>query len=426
MDKTRIVSVTAREILDSRGNPTVEAEVALAGGVRACASVPSGASTGAFEAVELRDGDGGRYGGKGVLRAAGNVDGPICEALAGLDATDTTAVDRALLTLDGTPNKVHLGANAMLAASIACARAAAVACNLPLYRFLGGVSAQVLPVPMMNVLNGGAHATNSIDVQEFMIMPVGAPSFGEGVRWCAEVFHALRSLLVEEGLSASVGDEGGCAPDLPGDEQAIEYLLRAMERAGYRPGEDFVLAMDAAASEWKTADGYRLPKAGKSCTADELIEHWRSLAERYPIRSIEDPVGEEDWDAWRRITEALGDRLQLVGDDFFVTNTARLERGMEHGCANAILIKPNQIGTLTETMDAMRTARRNGYASIVSHRSGETSDTLIADLAVALNAGQIKTGAPSRGERVAKYNRLLRIEQELSGGGIWPGKKCFL
>lgn len=422
---TTIKMIHGREILDSRGNPTVEAAVTLENGSVGMAAVPSGASTGQFEALELRDGDSERYGGKGVQQAVKHVDTEIYDALKGLDACDTSLIDETMLRLDGTPDKSRLGANAILAVSLACARAAAQAQQLSLYRFLGGVSASTLPVPMMNILNGGAHAANSIDVQEFMIMPVGASSFKEGLRWCTEVFHKLASILKAEGHATAVGDEGGYAPNLDSDEEAIRYLLRAVEEAGYRPGEDFVLAMDAASSEWKAENGYYLPKKKKAYTTDELIAHWKDLCDRYPIRSIEDPLDEEDWEGWKKLTSELGDRVQLVGDDFFVTNTARLQRGIDAGCANSILIKLNQIGSLTETMNAIKLAQRAGYTAIVSHRSGETEDTTIADLAVALNAGQIKTGAPSRSERVAKYNRLLRIEEELGGAACWPGKHCF-
>lgn len=403
----------------------VEAVVLLQNGVSGTAAVPSGASTGQFEALELRDADPARFGGKGVLRAVKNINTEICAALTGMDASHTGAIDTAMLRLDGTPDKSRLGANAILAVSLASARAAANALGLPLYRFLGGVSADVLPVPMMNILNGGAHAANNIDVQEFMIMPVGAPSFHEGLRWCTEVFHKLAAILKAEGHSTAVGDEGGYAPNLESDEEAIQYLLRAIEAAGYRPGEDFVLAMDAASSEWKDENGYFLPKKKTHFTTDELIEHWKALCEKYPIRSIEDALDEEDWDGWKKLTEVLGSQVQLVGDDFFVTNTQRLQKGIDRKCGNSILIKLNQIGTLTETMEAVKLAKRAGYTAIVSHRSGETEDTTIADLSVALNAGQIKTGAPSRTERVAKYNQLLRIEEELGSGARYLGRGCF-
>ncbi len=421
----RIQTVRGREILDSRGNPTVEAEVVLESGIHGRAAVPSGASTGQFEALELRDKDPARFGGKGVLKAVGHIDTRIREALTGMDASRTAEIDRTMITLDGTGDKSSLGANAILAVSLACARAAAAELRLPLYRFLGGVGADTLPVPMMNILNGGAHAANNMDVQEFMIMPVGAPSFRDGLRWCTEVFHRLAALLRESGLSTAVGDEGGFAPDLGSDEEAIEYLLRAIEAAGYRPYDDFVLAMDAASSEWKADAAYRLPKNGRTYTADELIGHWQALCGKYPIRSIEDALDEEDWEGWARLTAQLGDRVQLVGDDLFVTNTERLKKGIETRCGNSILIKLNQIGTLTETMAAIRMAQKAGYTAVVSHRSGETEDTTIADLAVAMGAGQIKTGAPSRGERTAKYNRLLRIEEELGAAAHFPGRACF-
>jgi enolase len=375
--------------------------------------------------LELRDGDKARFGGKGVLKAVGNINGPINNAVHGIDATDTAAVDSALLAADGSPDKSNLGANAILAVSLAAARAGANALGLPLYRFLGGISANTLPVPMMNILNGGAHAANNVDIQEFLIMPVGAPTFGEGLRWCAEVFHTLADILKSKGLSTSVGDEGGYAPNLNSDEEAIEFILQAIEKAGYKPGKDFVLAIDAAASEWATTEGYRLPKQGTHYTTDQLIQFWKELAGKYPIRSIEDPLGEEDWQGWAKITDALGSKIQLVGDDLFVTNTKRLEKGITMSCGNSILIKLNQIGSLTETISAIKMAHNAGYTAVVSHRSGETEDTTIADLAVAMNAGQIKTGAPSRSERVSKYNQLLRIESELGVGGIYPGIDCF-
>ena len=422
---SKIKTITGREILDSRGNPTVEAEVELESGIKASAAVPSGASTGQFEALELRDGDAERFGGKGVSKAVSHVNTVIRDRLAGMDAADTAALDAAMLELDGTGDKSKFGANAILAVSLAAARAAAEAQGVPLYRFLGGVNADTLPVPMMNVLNGGAHAANNVDVQEFMIMPVGAPSFREGLRWCAEVFHTLAAILKGEGLSTAVGDEGGYAPNLSSDEEAVQYLLRAIEKAGYKPYDDFVLAIDAASSEWKSEAGYFLPKHKVSYTTDELISYWENLIGKYPIRSIEDPLGEEDWDGWKKLTERLGGRVQLVGDDLFVTNTERLKRGIEEKCGNSILIKLNQIGSLTETLSAIKLAHRAGYTAIVSHRSGETEDTTIADLAVALNAGQIKTGAPSRSERVAKYNRLLRIEDALGSTARYPGKDCF-
>ena len=427
MKDLRIERIVGREIIDSRGDPTVEAEVHLSGGAVGVGASPCGASTGEFEALELRDGDAARYGGKGVCRAAAHVSADLQEVLAGMDASDTRAVDRAMIAADGTPDKSRLGANAILAVSIACARAAANALHLPLYRFLGGAAACTLPVPMMNILNGGAHAANSLDVQEFMILPVGAPSFREGLRWCAEVFHALQSLLKQQGLATSVGDEGGFAPDLEDDEQAIGWILEAIQTAGYEPGRDFVLAMDAASSEWKGGQKglYRLPKSGKQYTSAELIAHWRSLTGQYPIRSIEDGLDEEDWEGWQQMTRELGGKVQLVGDDLFVTNTRRLARGIQLGCGNSILIKLNQIGSVSETMDAVRMAHQAGYTAIVSHRSGETEDTTIADLAVALNTCQIKTGAPSRSERVSKYNRLLRIEEELGGAAVYPGADAF-
>lgn len=423
--KLIIQNIIGREIIDSRGNPTVEATVILENGITGTAAVPSGASTGKFEALELRDGNSSRFRGKGVLKAVNHVNTSIRNALVGKDVSNIAEIDQAMLKLDGTKDKSSLGANAILAVSLACAHAAANGMGISLYRFLGGRNADVLPVPMMNILNGGAHAANNIDIQEFMIMPVGAPSFREGLRWCTEVFHTLASLLKSENHSTAVGDEGGYAPNLQSDEEAIQYLLRAIEKAGYRPGEDFVLAIDAASSEWKDPNGYFLPKRKVHYTSDELIQYWKSLCDKYPIRSIEDALDEEDWDGWNKLTSELGNRIQLVGDDFFVTNTERLQQGIDRKCANAILIKLNQIGSLTETMNAIKLAQRAGYAAIVSHRSGETEDTSIADLAVALNAGQIKAGAPSRSERVAKYNRLLRIEESLGDSAHWLGKKCF-
>ena len=425
MSYLEIEKVIGREILDSRGNPTVEAEVTLTDGTVARGTAPSGASTGEFEALELRDGDKSRYLGKGVSKAVNNINTVINDAIKGLNASDIYAVDGAMLKADGTKDKSNLGANAILAVSIATARAAATAMDIPLYRFLGGISGNRLPVPMMNILNGGAHAANTVDVQEFMIMPVGAPSFKEALRWCAEVFHALAALLKSKGLATSVGDEGGFAPDLASDEEAIQYILEAVKNAGYEPGKDFMIAMDAASSEWKDENGYFLPKKKTHFTTDELIEHWKALCEKYPIRSIEDALDEEDWDGWKKLTEVLGSQVQLVGDDFFVTNTQRLQKGIDRKCGNSILIKLNQIGTLTETMQAVKLAKRAGYTAIVSHRSGETEDTTIADLSVALNAGQIKTGAPSRTERVAKYNQLLRIEEELGSGARYLGRGCF-
>lgn len=431
MDYLEIEKVVGREILDSRGNPTVEAEVHLMDGTVARGAAPSGASTGEFEALELRDGDEKRYGGKGVLQAAGHVNDEINKALKGMDASDIYAIDRAMMQADGTDDKSHFGANAILATSIACCRAAATSLDIPLYRFLGGVSGRRMPVPMMNIINGGVHAaTSGLDVQEFMIMPVGASCFREGLRWCAEVFHALSSLLHEKGLTTSVGDEGGFAPELSSDEEAIAMIIEAVERVGYTMEKHFMIALDAASSEWKctadcfhedtmaTSSGqmlYHLPKTGVDYTTDELIKHWICLVKKYPIASIEDPLDEEDWQGWQKLTMELGDKVQLVGDDLFVTNTNRLQRGIAQGCGNSILIKLNQIGTVSETLDAIRLAQEAGYTAIASHRSGETEDTTIADLAVAMNTGQIKTGAPSRSERVAKYNRLLRIEEELHG-----------
>ena len=422
-----IEKVIGREIIDSRGNPTVEAEVYLLDGTVGRGVAPSGASTGEFEALELRDGDKSRFGGKGVTKAVENINTVINDALKGVDASDIYAVDTAMIAADGTKDKSNLGANAILAVSIASARAAANALEIPLYRFLGGVNGNILPVPMMNILNGGAHAANTVDVQEFMIMPVGAPSFKEALRWCAEVFHALAALLKSKGLATSVGDEGGFAPDLASDEEAIQYILDAVKDAGYEPGKDFMIAMDAASSEWKgeKKGEYVLPKAGTKFTSEELIEHWKKLVDKYPIISIEDALDEEDWEGWQKLTAELGDKVQLVGDDLFVTNTERLSKGIELGCGNSILIKLNQIGSVSETLEAIKMAHKAGYTAISSHRSGETEDTTIADLAVALNTCQIKTGAPSRSERVAKYNQLLRIEEELGTSAVYPGKAAF-
>ena len=422
-----IEKVVGREILDSRGNPTVEAEVYLLDGTIGRGMAPSGASTGVFEALELRDGDKDRYLGKGVQKAVENINTVINETVTGMDASDIYAIDKAMIAADGTKDKSNLGANAILAVSIACCRAAAISLDIPLYRFLGGVSGNRLPVPMMNILNGGAHAANTVDVQEFMIMPVGAPSFKEALRWCAEVFHALAALLKSKGLATSVGDEGGFAPDLASDEEAIQYILEAVKNAGYEPGRDFKIAMDAASSEWKgeKKGEYVLPKAGTKFTSEELIAHWKKLVETYPIISIEDALDEEDWEGWQKLTAELGDKVQLVGDDLFVTNTERLSKGIELGCGNAILIKLNQIGSVSETLEAIKMAHKAGYTAISSHRSGETEDTTIADLAVALNTCQIKTGAPSRTERVAKYNQLLRIEEELGDAAVYPGMKAF-
>lgn len=429
MNYLEIEKVYGREILDSRGNPTVEAEVTLVDGTVARGTAPSGASTGEFEALELRDGDKNRYLGKGVEKAVKNINTVISELLVGMDASDTYAIDRAMIKADGTKDKSKLGANAILAVSIACARAAAAAMDLPLYRFLGGVSGNKLPVPMMNILNGGAHADSAVDTQEFMIMPVGAPSFKEALRWCAEVFHTLKALIKEMGDVTAVGDEGGFAPNkLKSDEEAIEKILEAIKAAGFEPGKDFKIAMDAASSEWKSEKGkgyYKLPKAGTEYTSEELIEHWASLVEKYPIVSIEDALDEEDWEGWQLLTARLGDKVQLVGDDLFVTNTERLAKGIRLKAGNSILIKLNQIGSVSETLEAIKMAHAAGYTAISSHRSGETADTTIADLAVALNTCQIKTGAPSRSERVAKYNQLLRIEEELGESAVYPGMKAF-
>lgn len=427
MKHLEIASVTGREILDSRGNPTVEAEVHLTDGTMGRGAAPSGASTGEFEALELRDHDPDRFDGKGVLKAAEHIRTDIHAILRGMDPCNIYEVDHAMIKADGTADRSKLGANAILAVSMASAAAAANALGLPLYRFLGGANAGCMPLPMMNIINGGAHAANTVDVQEFMIMPAGAESFREGLRWCAEVFHALAAFLREKGLATAVGDEGGFAPDLESDEEAILCILEAVKRAGYEPGRDFVLALDAAASEWKgeRTGEYILPKCGKKFTSSELTEHWKKLCETYPIYSIEDGLDEEDWEGWKYMTKELGNRIQLVGDDLFVTNTKRLKKGIGWGCGNSILIKPNQIGTISETLEAVRLARRSGYTAVISHRSGETEDTAIADLAVALNTGQIKTGAPSRSERVAKYNRLLRIEEELGERAEFLGKSAL-
>lgn len=435
MSYLEIEKVIGREILDSRGNPTVEAEVILADGTIGRGMAPSGASTGEFEALELRDGDKSRYLGKGVTKAVDNINTIINDTLTGMDVSDIYAIDTAMIKADGTKDKSQLGANAILAVSIACCRAAAISLDIPLYRFLGGISGNRLPVPMMNIINGGCHALSSgLDVQEFMIMPVGAASFKEALRWCSEVFHALAAILKERGLATSVGDEGGFAPALKSDEEAIETILEAIKRAGYRAGveygkdTDFMIAMDAASSEWKSEKGkgyYKLPKAGTEFSARELVEHWVSLCEKYPIISIEDGLDEEDWDGWKTLTERLGDKVQLVGDDLFVTNTERLSKGIKMGAGNAILIKLNQIGSVSETLEAIKMAHKAGYTAISSHRSGETEDTTIADLAVALNTCQIKTGAPSRTERVAKYNQLLRIEEELGAAAVYPGVLAF-
>ena len=423
-DYHEIEDVMAREILDSRGNPTVEVEVTLDDGTVGRAAVPSGASTGIYEACELRDGDKGRYLGKGVLKAVENVNTEIAECLQGLNVLDQTSIDKILVELDGTPNKTRLGANAMLGASLACARAGANALGLPLYQYVGGCNAKTLPVPMMNVLNGGAHATGSnVDIQEFMIMPVGAESFKEALRWCAEVFHTLKKVVPASG----VGDEGGYAPNLDSDEDALKALVEAIEKAGYRPGEDFMIAIDGAVSDWYSKeDGlYHLPKRGITMSSAEMVDMYKGFCDKYPIISIEDGLGEDDWDGWKLLTDTLGNRIQIVGDDLFVTNVERIKTGIEKGVANSVLIKLNQIGTLTETLDAIQLAHRAGYTAVISHRSGETEDTTIADLTVAVNAGQIKTGAPSRTDRVAKYNQLLRIEDELFDVPAYPGMDAF-
>ena len=429
MNFLEIEKVIGREILDSRGNPTVEAEATLVDGTVGRGTAPSGASTGEFEALELRDGDKGRYLGKGVEKAVSNINTVINDVLTGMDASDIYAIDKAMIDADGTKDKSKLGANAILAVSIATARAAATALDIPLYRFLGGISGNRLPVPMMNILNGGAHADSAVDTQEFMIMPVGAPSFKEALRWCAEVFHKLKSLIKDMGDVTAVGDEGGFAPNkLTSDEEAIEKILEAVKAAGFEPGKDFMIAMDAASSEWKSEKGvgyYKQPKSGKEFTSDELIAHWESLIDKYPIISIEDGLDEEDWEGWKKLTEKIGHKVQLVGDDLFVTNTERLSKGIKMGAGNSILIKLNQIGSVSETLEAIKMAHNAGYTAISSHRSGETADTTIADLAVALNTCQIKTGAPSRSERVAKYNQLLRIEEELGASAVYPGMDAF-
>ena len=428
MANMTIEKVIGREILDSRGNPTVEAQIFLTDGTVAFGAAPSGASTGEFEALELRDGDKSRYLGKGVRKAVQNINTVINDAIAGLDASDTYAVDAAMIKADGTKDKSGLGANAILAVSIAAARAVSLSLGIPLYRFLGGAAGNRLPVPMMNILNGGAHATNTVDTQEFMIMPVGAPSFREALRWCAEVFHALAGILKGKGLATSVGDEGGFAPNLSSDEETIETILEAVKAAGYKPGQDFMIAMDAASSEWKSEKGkgfYKQPKSGKQFTSDELISHWESLVDKYPIISIEDGLDEEDWEGWQKMTQKIGHKVQLVGDDLFVTNTERLAKGISLGAGNSILIKLNQIGSVSETLEAIKMAHNAGYTAISSHRSGETEDTTIADLAVALNTCQIKTGAPSRSERVAKYNQLLRIEEQLGAAAVYPQMDAF-
>ena len=419
-----IVDVMAREILDSRGNPTVEVEVTLDDGTVGRAAVPSGASTGMYEACEKRDGDKSRYGGKGVLTAVENVNGEIAEAMVGLNALDQVSLDRMLIEIDGTPNKTRLGANAILGASLACAKAAAEATGMSLYNYIGGANAKTLPVPMMNVLNGGQHAQGSnVDIQEFMIMPVGAKSFSEALRMCAEVFHALKKVVPASG----VGDEGGYAPNLDSDEDALRALVAAIEKAGYKPGDDFRIAIDGAVSDWYSDEDkcYHLPKRGTVMTSEEMVDMWESFVDKYPIISIEDGMGENDWEGWQLMTRRLGHRIQIVGDDLFVTNVERIKKGIELGAANAVLIKLNQIGTLTETLDAIQAAHRAGWTAVVSHRSGETEDTTIADISVAVNAEQIKTGAPSRTDRVAKYNQLLRIEDELFDAAQYPGMDAF-
>lgn len=426
-----IVDVIGREVLDSRGNPTVEAEVIVDDGERVYsgrAAVPSGASTGIFEACELRDGDKKRFGGKGVQKAVDAVNGEIAEAVCGMNALDQKSIDAKMIALDGTKNKTRLGANAILGVSLAVAKAAAEALHMPLYKYIGGVNANTMPVPMMNILNGGAHATNNVDIQEFMVMPVGAESFKEALRWCAEVFHCLKKVLADKGLATSVGDEGGFAPNLEKDEEAFEAIVEAIEKAGYKPGKDFMIAIDPAVSEWYVDEEggyYKMPKCGKKLTREEMVDMWKTFCDKYPIISIEDGMAEEDWDGWKLMTEALGEKIQIVGDDLFVTNVERIEKGIKLGVANAVLIKLNQIGSLSETLAAIQMANRAGYTAIVSHRSGETEDTTIADIAVALNAGQIKTGAPSRTDRVAKYNQLLRIEEELEDVSYYPGLKAW-
>jgi enolase len=423
-----IQNIIGREILDSRGNPTVEVEVILESGIIGRASVPSGASTGIYEAHELRDGDQGRYLGKGVSKAVENIRSEIAPALIGKNVLEQTRIDQIMIDLDGTPNKSRLGANAILGVSLACAKAAAASQGISLYRYVGGMNAKTLPVPMMNILNGGAHASNNVDIQEFMIMPISAGSWKEALRRCAEVFHTLKVILKENKIPVTgVGDEGGYAPMLKQDEDALTLIVAAIERAGYKPGDDFMIAIDAASSEWYEEEQgvYRLPKAGKVLSKKQMVQMWKRLSEKYPIISLEDGMAETDWEGWTMLTKALGSKMQLVGDDLFVTNTQRLKQGIELGIGNSILIKVNQIGTLTETLDAIAMANRAGYTAIISHRSGETEDTTIADLAVALNAGQIKSGAPSRSDRVAKYNQLLRIEEELGSQAQYPGKAAF-
>ena len=422
-----IIDVFGREVLDSRGNPTVEVEVVLEDGAFGRAAVPSGASTGAFEAVELRDCDKGRYLGKGTLDAVAHVNEEIAEALIGVEADDQRFIDDIMLQVDGTDNKGALGANAILGASLACAKAAAESAELPLYKYVGGVNAHLLPTPMMNILNGGVHADNNVDFQEFMIMPVGASSFAEALRWCAEIYHTLKKVLHDAGLGGGVGDEGGFAPNFKTNEEPLEYVTKACEAAGYKPGVDIMFAMDPASTEFYDADKkkYVLAGEGRELTSAEMVDYWEALVNKYPIVSIEDGMAEEDWDGWKELTDRIGDRVQLVGDDLFVTNSKRLAKGIELGCANAILIKVNQIGSLTETLEAIEMAKQAGYACVMSHRSGETEDTTIADLAVACNTGQIKTGAPCRSDRVAKYNQLLRIEEELDTAAQYAGMNAF-
>ena len=422
-----IVQVIGREVMDSRGNPTVEAEVYLGDGTVGRGMCPSGASTGEFEALELRDGDKKRYDGKGVEKAVKHINKEIDDILFGMDASDIYAIDQAMIAADKTKDKSKFGANAILAVSMACARAAATALEIPLYKFLGGVNSNTLPVPMMNILNGGAHAANTVDTQEFMIMPAGAPNFKEGLRWCAEIYHKLGKILKEDGFATGVGDEGGYAPNLSGDEETLDYIMKAIKACGYKPGKDFVLAMDAAASEWKgkKKGEYIQPKSGRKFTSRELVDHWKSLVDKYPIISIEDGLDEEDWKGWEMMTAELGDRIQIVGDDLFVTNTERLAKGIKNKCGNSILVKLNQIGSVSETLEAIKMAHKAGFTAVVSHRSGETEDTTIADLAVALNTGQIKTGAPTRSDRVAKYNQLLRIEEELGDSAVYAGFNAF-
>ncbi|MEG0072752.1 MAG: phosphopyruvate hydratase [Raoultibacter sp.] len=422
-----IIDVYGREVLDSRGNPTVEVEVVLDDGSFGRAIVPSGASTGAFEAVELRDGDKERYFGKGTLNAVAHVNEEIADALIGMEAEDQRTIDAEMIEVDGTENKGNLGANAVLGVSLAVARAAAEAAELPLYKYVGGVNANLLPTPMMNILNGGVHADNNVDFQEFMVMPVGAPTFAESVRWCAEIYHTLKTVLHDAGLGGGVGDEGGFAPNFKTNEEPLEYIMRACEAAGYKPGSDIMFAMDPASTEFYNAETgkYVLAGEGRELTSAEMVDYWEALVNKYPIISLEDGMAEEDWDGWKALTERIGDRVQLVGDDLFVTNSKRLAKGIEMGCANAILVKVNQIGSLTETLEAIQMAKQAGYACVMSHRSGETEDTTIADLAVATNAGQIKTGAPCRSDRVAKYNQLIRIEEELDAAGTYAGMGAF-